>query len=53
MSEKALQALAFLLLCAFLGILLFKLPRLDLIALVTLTLALAFYDLFFFKKAGS
>jgi hypothetical protein len=50
MNGTFFSAVAFAVLCVFLGILVFKLPRPDLISLVALTLALAFYDLFFFKR---
>ncbi len=53
MRERILIVFAFVMLCAFLGILIYKLPRPDLISLVALTLVLAFYDLFLFKKKNS
>ncbi len=53
MGNRFLIVIAFAMLCAFLGILIYKLPRPDLISLVALTLVLAFYDLFLFKKKNS
>lgn len=46
MLERSLAAVAFLVLAAFIGVLLWKLPRPDLGAVALLTLALAAYDFF-------
>ncbi|MFN7101169.1 MAG: hypothetical protein ACK4N1_00950 [Pseudorhizobium sp.] len=49
MSDRILALFAFLVLCGFLGILLWEVPRLDLTILVAGSLALAAFDLFFYK----
>jgi hypothetical protein len=46
MSDAVMRLAAFALLVAFLGILIWYVPRLDLAAVVAVTLALAGYDLF-------
>ena len=46
MTDRRLASLAFLVLAAFLGILVWKVPRLDLGAVVLITLAFVFYDFF-------
>ena len=48
--ERILTIIAFIVLCSFLGVLIFKLPRLDLIIVVGVTLLMAFYDLFIHKR---
>ena len=48
--ERILTIIAFIILCAFLGVLIFKLPRLDLGIVVGVTLLMAFYDLFIHKR---
>ncbi|MCY0147998.1 hypothetical protein OEG84_09815 [Hoeflea sp. G2-23] len=48
--ERILTIIAFIVLCGFLGVLVFKLPRLDLGAIVAITVAMAFYDLFIHKR---
>lgn len=48
--ERILTIFAFIILCGFLGVLIYKLPRLDLGAVVALTLVMAFYDLFVHKQ---
>jgi hypothetical protein len=50
MTNRALGLLAFLLLCGFLGVLIWKVPRLDLLAICGLTIAFAGYDLFFYHR---
>lgn len=48
--ERILTIIAFLTLCGFLGVLIYKLPRLDLGIVVGITVAMAFYDLFIHKR---
>jgi len=48
--ERILTIIAFIILCGFLGVLIYKLPRLDLGIIVGLTVAMAFYDLFIHKR---
>ncbi|AKH99438.1 hypothetical protein IMCC20628_00714 [Hoeflea sp. IMCC20628] len=48
--ERILTIFAFIILCGFLGVLVYKLPRLDLGAVIGLTVAMAFYDLFVHKR---
>lgn len=48
--ERILTIIAFAVLCGFLGVLVYKLPRLDLGAVVGLTVVMAFYDLFIHKR---
>lgn len=48
--ERILTIIAFIVLCSFLGVLVFKLPRLDLGAIVVITVLMAFYDLFIHKR---
>jgi hypothetical protein len=50
MSDALMRLAAFGLLVAFLGILIWYVPRLDLGAVVAVTLALAGYDLFVVAK---
>jgi hypothetical protein len=50
MLDRVLAALAFASVAAFLGILLWHVPRLDLGAVIGITLLLAGYDLFVAKK---
>ena len=45
MINRPLVIIAFLFLCVFLGILLWKVPRLDLGAVILFTLVLAGYDI--------
>lgn len=45
MTEKIIGVLAFLMLVAFLGILIVHLPRLDLITVIVITVLLAGWDL--------
>lgn len=47
MIDQVLRAAAFAALVGFLGILVYWVPRVDLAAVILLTLALAAYDLFF------
>ena len=49
MSDRILALFAFLVLCGFLGILLWEVPRLDLTILVAVTVGLAGFDIFFYK----
>ncbi|MCZ4290147.1 hypothetical protein [Hoeflea alexandrii] len=51
--ERILTIIAFIILCGFLGVLIFKLPRLDLGIVVGVTVLMAFYDLFIHKKPSS
>ncbi len=46
MIDQVLRAVTFAALVGFLGILVFWVPRIDLAAVILLTLALAAYDLF-------
>ncbi len=46
MRDRALSILAFLVLVAFIGVLIWKLPRLDLGLVSAVTVGLAAYDLF-------
>lgn len=48
--ERILTIFAFIILSGFLGVLVYKLPRLDLGIIVALTVAMAFYDLFIHKR---
>ena len=48
--ERILTIFAFLILCGFLGVLVVKLPRLDLGIVIGVTLLMAFYDLFIHKR---
>lgn len=48
--EKMMAALAFLVLCGFLGILLWFVPRLDLGVVIATTLLLTGYDLFLHER---
>lgn len=48
--ERILTILAFLVLCGFLGVLILKLPRLDLGIVIGITVVMAFYDLFVHKR---
>jgi uncharacterized membrane protein YqjE len=55
MLERILSFLALLTLCGFLGILFWKVPRLDLGVVIAITLVLAAIDLLFRRgsKSGS
>jgi len=48
--ERILTIFAFIVLCGFLGVLIYKLPRLDLGVVIGLTVMMAFYDLFVHKR---
>ena len=48
--ERLLTVPAFLMLCAFLGVLIWKLQRLDLGCVLAATLLLASYDLFVHRR---
>ena len=50
--ERILTIIAFIVLCCFLGVLIYKLPRLDLGSVVALTVVMAFYDLFIHKRSS-
>lgn len=50
--RTAISLVAYAILCIFFGILAFKLMRLDLFAIVLVTVLMAGYDLFFHGKAG-
>ena len=47
MTDQLMRLAAFAALAAFLGILVYWVPRIDLTAVILVTLALAAYDLFF------
>ncbi|EAU40526.1 hypothetical protein FP2506_04836 [Fulvimarina pelagi HTCC2506] len=49
MLEKLLSLFAFVLLCVFLGFLIWHVPRLDLTLVLAFTVLLTGYDLFFHK----
>ncbi|MBC7281352.1 hypothetical protein [Hoeflea sp.] len=48
--ERLLTIIAFLVFCGFLGVLILKLPRLDLGIIIAITVVMAFYDLFIHKR---
>jgi len=48
--ERILTIIAFVILCGFLGVLIVKLPRLDLGIVIGVTVLMAFYDLFIHKR---
>ena len=48
MLDRLLAVLGFSVFCGFLAILVWKVPRADLIVLVAITIAMAGYDLFFY-----
>lgn len=48
--NKILAACAFAVITVFLGILLWRVPRLDLGIVITITVAMAFYDFFFYRR---
>ncbi|MCJ8520357.1 hypothetical protein ABID21_003440 [Pseudorhizobium tarimense] len=50
MRDRALALCGFLVLCGFLGILLWKVPRIDLLIVIGVTVAFAGYDLFFYHR---
>ena len=50
--ERLLTIIAFLIFCGFLGVLVYKLPRLDLILVIGVTALMAFYDLFIHKRTS-
>lgn len=50
--ERVLAILAFAILCAFLGILIQRIPRLDISLVVIATLLLCGYDLFVHRTNG-
>ncbi len=50
MQDRVLALLGFIMLCGFLGVLLWKVPRLDLIILCGITVLFALYDLFFYHR---
>jgi hypothetical protein len=52
MQDRLLAILAFLLLCGFLGVFLWRVPRLDLAVLFGITVAMAGYDFFFYRGGG-
>lgn len=47
--NRFLSIAAFLVLAGFVGILLLKVPRVDLAAMILLTVGMAGYDFFFYK----
>tara|TARA_R110002020_G_scaffold385252_2_gene596207 strand:- start:3759 stop:3917 length:159 start_codon:yes stop_codon:yes gene_type:complete len=48
--QRILTIIAFLVFCGFLGVLVFKLPRIDLGLVVGITVLMAFYDLFIHQR---
>lgn len=53
MRDKSVAMLALAVMTVFLGILLWKVPRIDLAGIIALTLALAYYDFFrTFRESG-
>ncbi|MCU0909859.1 MAG: hypothetical protein MUE98_00505 [Rhodobacteraceae bacterium] len=52
MTNMPIKLVAFAILLGFLGILIYRVPRLDLGALVALTLVLAAVDLFWKSRRG-
>lgn len=50
MQDRLLALIAFFVLCGFLGVLLWKVPRMDLIILCGITIVFAGYDLFFYHR---
>jgi hypothetical protein len=50
MQDRLLALIAFFVLCGFLGVLLWKVPRMDLIILCGVTVVFAGYDLFFYHR---
>lgn len=51
MLDRVLAIFAFIMLCAFLGILVFELQRLDIAVVAAITLALAGWDVLSRKKS--
>ncbi|MEN3791319.1 hypothetical protein [Fulvimarina sp. MAC3] len=49
MLEKILSLIAFVIFCAFLGVLIWKVPRIDLALVLGFTVLLTAYDLFVHK----
>jgi hypothetical protein len=49
MQDRLLALLAFLLLCGFLAVFLWRVPRADLAVLFAVTVAMAGYDFFFYR----
>ncbi|MER0238091.1 hypothetical protein [Fulvimarina sp. MAC8] len=49
MLEKLLSLIAFVILCVFLGILIWNVPRIDLAVVLGFTIVLTAYDLFVHK----
>jgi hypothetical protein len=52
MTNTIIKLLAFAILVGFLGILMYRVPRLDLGAVITLTVILAAIDLFWKSRKG-
>ncbi len=52
MLDRILALVAFGVLAAFLAVLIFKVPRVDLIVVVGITLALAGWDFFSHRRGG-
>ncbi len=50
MLERGINILAFVILCIFLGIFAYKVPRVDLGVAIAITLVMAFYDLFIYRR---
>jgi hypothetical protein len=50
MTDRILVTAAFLLLVAFLGVFLWRVPRVDLTIVFLITLVMAGYDLFFYSR---
>lgn len=50
LRNTILAACAFVVIAVFLGILLWRVPRLDLGIVVTITVAMVLYDFFFYRR---
>ncbi|HEV7434707.1 MAG TPA: hypothetical protein VGO22_07535 [Pseudorhizobium sp.] len=50
MTDRLLALIAFGVLCGFLGILLWQVPRVDLVIVIGITVAFSGYDLFFYHR---
>jgi hypothetical protein len=53
MIERILTMAAFLTLVCFLGVLVYKVPRVDLGVVIGLTIVMAFYDLFIHRRSSN
>ena len=50
MKDRLFALMGFLVLCCFLGVLLWKVPRIDLLVIIGITVVFAGYDLFFYHR---